>query len=197
MTRLIYSLPGYKYWEREMQCGLDRFLEVQREDGQTPDGIERDGRTWRVGLESDVEYILTLGVWDTWKASGDDRWLRAVLPRLEKALAYIRSDAKHWDAAHRLIQRQHSCDTWDYDIDGATDQGSSRHVIANCDQSGYALAFRAMSQMYAHLGQAADQARWAAEAASYRERASALLWDGTKFQHHVHLDPISHGDFDE
>ena len=50
----IYSLPAYKYWEREMLCGLDRFLEVQREDGQTPDGIERDGRTWRVGLESDV-----------------------------------------------------------------------------------------------------------------------------------------------
>ena len=66
----IYSLPGYKHWEREMQCGLDRFLEVQREDGQTPDGIERDGRTWRVGLESDVEYILTLGVWDTWRATG-------------------------------------------------------------------------------------------------------------------------------
>ncbi|MGC4052745.1 MAG: hypothetical protein QM757_25730 [Paludibaculum sp.] len=103
----IYTLPAYKYWEREMQCGLDRFLEVQREDGQTPDGIERDGRTWRVGLESDVEYILTLGVWDTWKATGDDAWLRAAMPKLEKALNYIRSDPKHWDAKNRLIQRQH------------------------------------------------------------------------------------------
>ena len=24
-----------------------------------------------------------------------------------------------------------------------------------------------------------------------------LLWDGTKFLHHVHVDPIDHGDFDE
>jgi hypothetical protein len=193
----IYTLPAYKYWEREMQCGLDRFLEVQREDGQTPDGIERDGRTWRVGLESDVEYILTLGVWDTWKATGDDAWLRSAMPKLEKALNYIRSDAKHWDAKNRLIQRQHSCDTWDYDIDGATDHGASRHVIANCDQSGYALAFRGMSEMYRYLGDTAAAERWAKEAGEYRERAAKMLWDGTKFLHHVHLDAIDHGDFDE
>ena len=193
----IYSLPGYKYWEREMQCGLDRFLEVQRADGQTPDGIERDGRTWRVGLESDVEYILTLGVWDTWKATGDDAWLRAALPKLEKALDFIRSDPNHWDPVNRLIKRQHSCDTWDYDIDGASDKGAARHVIANCDQSGYALAFRGMSEMYAHLGDAAAAHRWLNEANQYRERASKLLWDGTKFLHHVHLDTIEHGNFDE
>ncbi len=193
----IYSMPAYKYWEREMQCGLDRFLEVQREDGQTPDGIERDGRTWRVGLESDVEYILTLGVWDTWRATGDDAWMAAALPKLEKALAYIRSDAKHWDPTNRLIKRQHSCDTWDYDIDGATDQGNARHVIATCDASGYYLAFRAMSSMYAHLGQAQKSREWAKEAQGYGERSVKLLWDGGKFLHHVHLDQIDHGDFDE
>lgn len=193
----IYSLPAYKYWEREMLCGLDRFLEVQREDGQTPDGIERDGRTWRVGLESDVEYILTLGVWDSWRATGDDEWLKRALPKLEKAMSYIRSDPKHWDAKNRLIKRQHSCDTWDYDIDGAADKGATRHVVATCDQSGYAMAFRVLSEMYARVGDRAAAERWAKEAAEYRERAAKLLWDGTKFLHHVHLEPIDHGDFDE
>ena len=193
----IYSLPGYKHWEREMQCGLDRFLEVQREDGQTPDGIERDGRTWRVGLESDVEYILTLGVWETWRATGDDAWMARTLPRLEKALAYIRSDPRHWDPVHRLIQRQHSCDTWDYDIDGASDKGTARHVIATCDASGYYAAFRAMSAMYAHLGNTAKAQEWSREAGGYAERSKKLLWDGTKFLHHVHLDPIDHDGFDE
>jgi len=193
----IYSLPAYKYWEREMLCGIDRFLEVQREDGQTPDGIERDGRTWRVGLESDVEYILALGVWDSWRVTGDDAWLKRAMPKLEQAMAYIRSDAKHWDPKNRLIKRQHSCDTWDYDIDGATDKGATRHVIATCDQSGYAMAFRGMSAMYAHLGDTVAAQRWAREAAEYAERANKLLWDGTKFLHHVHLDPIDHGNFDE
>lgn len=193
----IYQLPAYKHWEREMSCGLDRFLEVQREDGQTPDGIERNGKTWRVGLESDVEYILTLGVWQSWQVTGDDAWLGRALPRLELALRYIMSDARHWDPGHRLIKRQHSCDTWDYDIDGASDKGLGRHVIATCDQSGYALAFRAMSEMHARLGHSEEARRWAREAEAYRGRAAALLWDGVKFQHHVHLDRIDHGDFDE
>ena len=29
--------------------------------------------------------------------------------------------------------------------------------------------------------------RWATEAAAYRERANRVLWDGTKYLHHVHL----------
>ncbi|HEY3839662.1 MAG TPA: hypothetical protein VGL72_23990 [Bryobacteraceae bacterium] len=193
----IYSLPGYEHWEREMLCGLDRFLEAQNPAGMIPDGIERSGRTWRVGLESDVEYIMTLGVWQSWQATGDDAWLRRALPKLERALAYIQRDPHHWDAEHRLVKRQHSCDTWDYDIDGASDKGEGRHVIATCDQSGYYQAFQAMSLMYRNLGDNTAADRWAAEAASYRQRAVKLLWDGVKFQHHIHLDKIDHGDFDE
>lgn len=193
----IYGLPAYRYWETAMQCGLDRFLEQQSAAGMIPDGIERDGRTWRVGLESDVEYITVLGVWQTWQATGDDRWMAAALPRLERALAYITSDAKHWDPTHRLIKRQHSCDTWDFDIDGASDHGNQRHVIATCDQSGYALAFRAMGELYRHLGQEEPAARWHAEAAAYAARANELLWQGRMFLHHHHLDAIDHGDFDE
>jgi hypothetical protein len=193
----IYGLPAYKLWETDMTCGLDRFLEAQSADGMVPDGIERNGHTWRVGLESDVEYILTMAVWQTWQATGDDAWMAGTLPRLERALAYIQKDPKHWDPKHRLIKRQHSCDTWDFDIDGAATSGQGRHVIATCDQSGYYLAFRAMGLMYAHLGRQAEAKRWTDEAEAYRRRAVALLWDGTKFLHHVHLDPIDHGDFDE
>jgi hypothetical protein len=109
----------------------------------------------------------------------------------------VRSDPKHWDAAHQLVKRQHSCDTWDFDIDGATDHGDRRHVVATCDQSGYTLAFNAMSRMYAALGESGPAAEWAAYAAAYRQRAADLLWDGVKFQHHAHLDEIDHADFDE
>ncbi len=192
-----YGLPAYRYWERDMRCGLDRFFEQQHENGMIPDGIERDGRTWRVGLESDVEYIMTLAVWRTWQTTGDDRWMARRLPALERALAYIRNDPKHWDAAHALVKRQHSCDTWDFDIDGASDSGDRRHVIATCDQTGYYLAYEAMSRMYAHLGKESKAATWRAEARAYRQRANELLWDGTKYLHHVHLDDIDHGDFDE
>jgi hypothetical protein len=140
---------------------------------------------------------MTLAVWQTWQATADNAWLRAALPRLERALQYVRSDSKHWDAHNNLVKRQHSCDTWDFDIDGATDHGDRRHVIATCDQSGYALAFMAMSRMYAALGEDEAAAKWVHYASEYRQRAVDLLWDGTKFQHHVHLDPIDHDGFDE
>jgi hypothetical protein len=193
----LYGLPAYRHWETQMTCGLDRFLERQDEPGMIPDGIERDGRTWRVGLESDVEYILTLGVWETWRATGDDGWLADVLPRLERALNYVRNSSRHWDAERQLVKRQHSCDTWDFDINGASDKGDQRYVTAVCDQSGYALAFAAMSLMHARLKNDAAAARWQAEAEAYRRRANDLLWDGTKYLHHVHIDEIDHGDFDE
>ena len=193
----IYGLPAYRFWELDMTCGLDRFLEQQHENGMIPDGIERSGETWRVGMESDVEYILVMGVWQTWQVTGDNSWLAAVLPRLERALAYIRDDEKHWDRGHRLVKRQHSCDTWDFDIDGVTNEGKHRHVIATCDQSGYVLAFDAMSRMYAHLGDEANAGKWRHESDEYRKRANELLWDGTKYLHHVHLDDIDHGNFDE
>ncbi|MFW5798269.1 MAG: hypothetical protein ACOCXX_01315 [Planctomycetota bacterium] len=193
----IYQEQAYRHWERAMQCGLDRFLEHQDEKGMVPDGIERDGRTWRIGLESDVEYILVLGAWRTWQATGNDAWMARVLPKLERALDYVMNDPKHWDDTYRLVKRQHSCDTWDYDIDGAGDKGEGRFVIATCDQSGYVLAMNALAAMHRHLGHDQRAGHWQAEAEAYRGRAVELLWDGTKFLHHVHLDEIDHGDFDE
>lgn len=193
----LHGLSAYRYWETAMQCGLDRFFDRQRADGMLPDGIERDGRTWRVELESDVEYIAVLGVWQTWMATGDNRWLAGLLPKCEQALAYIRSSPVHWDERHQLVKRQHSCDTWDFDIEGKGDGGGQRHVIATCDQSGYYLAYLAMSAMYSGVGDAEAARRWREEAESYRERANALLWDGTKYLHHAHLEAIEHGDFDE
>ncbi len=193
----IHGFPAYRYWETCLKESVDRFFEVQSPDGMIPDGIERNGSTWRVGLESDVEYIAVMAVYYAWQASSDDAWLAAKMPQLEKALSYIRQDPKHWDKVHELVMRQHSCDTWDYDIDGASDHGDSRHVVATCDQSGYILAFNMMGRLYAALGDASKSASWLDYALAYRKRAAELLWDGVKFKHHQHLEDIDHGDFDE
>lgn len=193
----IYQLPAYASWEREIVCGLDRFLEAQNADGSMPDGIRRDGSIWRMAVESDVEYILVLGVYGTWKITGDGEWLARALPGLERALAYIEGDEKRWDAEHALVKRGHTCDTWDFEIHETADFVSKRFVVATCDQSGYYAAYRAMSEMWRQVGDAAKASAFADKAEQYRQRASALLWDGGKFQHHAHLTEIEHGDFDE
>lgn len=193
----IYGLPAYKHWEEDMFSGLDRFLEAQDQSGMIPDGIERSGKTWRVGLESDVEYILVMGVWQSWQATGDHEWLRRAIPRLEKAIGYVRGSPHHWDSANGLVKRQHSCDTWDFDIDGAGNSGGRRLVIAACDQSGYYLAFKALAKMHACLGHAEAAKKWRKLAGDYRRRARKLLWGANKFLHHVHLEEIDHGGFEE
>jgi len=193
----IYQLPAYCYWEREMSCGLDRFLEAQNPDGSIPDGIRRDGSTWRMAVESDVEYILVLGVYGTWKVTGDDAWMARALPKLEKALAYIQGDERRWDEEHHLVKRGHTCDTWDFEIHETSEFVGKRFVVATCDQSGYCAAYRAMAEMYRRLGKEEEAAVFDERAKGYRQRANELLWDGSKFLHHVHLTPIDHGGFDE
>ena len=193
----IYHFAAYVNWERDVTCGLDRFLEMQAENGEIPDGIRRDGTTWRAAVESDVEYILVLGIWLTWKATGDREWMASALPRAEKALEYVHSDEMRWDETHELVKRGHTCDTWDFEIGETSQFSGKRFVVATCDQSGYYLAFRAMAEMHAALGDEGSAAEYSSRAESYRERARALLWDGTKFQHHYHLTPMEHPGFDE
>ncbi len=193
----IYQMPAYKYWERELTCGLDRFLEAQEPNGSTPDGIKRDGTTWRQAVEADVEYILVLGVWETYRITGDDSWLARVLPYLEKALRCVRNDERRWDERYQLVKRGHTCDTWDFEINETPDFVAGRSVVAVCDQSGYYLAYRAMAEIYSCLGNETQAAEFEHQAEEYRRRANDLLWDGGKYLHHVHLTSIEHPGFDE
>ena len=201
----IYHLPAYVYWESErgLTCGLDRFFEVQNKDGSSADGIENNGKTWRSGVESDVEYILVMGVWGTWRVTGDDVALRKAMPKLERAMAYIQRDRMRWDKKRRLVIRGHTCDTWDYEfIDNRDDENwlvwkGRRRVIATCDQTGVYLAFAAMAEMYQALGSKGKATKYRKKAGEFRTRANRVLWDGGKYLHHVHVDPIEHPGFDE
>lgn len=193
----IYQLPAYRFWERDLTASLERFAQSQREDGQIPDGIRYDGETYRMGVESDVEYIAVMGVWGTWRVTGDEAWLARMIAVLEKALGYIQNDPQRWDAEHHLVTRGHTCDTWDFEIGGTDRLEAARKVIATCDQSGYYLAFRMMAEMYLALGQVEKSLQYETQADEYKSRANALLWDGVKYLHHVHRTPMEHPGFDE
>jgi len=193
----IYHLPAARFWERELTGGLKQFTEVQQRDGILPDIIRYDGTTYRMSVESDLEYIAVMGVWGIWRITGDAEWLAAQMPMLEKSLAYIQSDPIRWDAERQLVTRGHTCDTWDFEIGGEEHFVGGRKVIATCDQSGYYLAYEMMAEMLASLGDARKSQEYAEKAESYRERANALLWDGVKYLHHVHRTPIKHPGFDE
>lgn len=195
---MLYNLPGYRLWEPDVTSGFGAIFRRQNPDGSLPDGVRADGSTWRMITESDVEYLAAIALHETWRISGDDAWLREHLPTVTRALDHLRQSPLRWDPARRLVCRAHTCDTWDFSIyAGDVYDESTPKVAALCDQTGYYRALVGLAELYRHLGETRMAHTTAEEANNFRLRASDALWDGTKFQHHLHLDPFDHGTFDE
>ena len=195
---MFYNLPGYRLWEQDLGSGFAALFARQHEDGSLPDGVRADGSTWRMITESDVEYLAALALHQTWLATGDDGWLKANLPAVQRAMDHLRQSPLRWDEKRKLVRRAHTCDTWDFSIyDGDKYTAETPKVASLCDQTGYYAALVAMADVYRQVGEGDLALRTAEEASIFRNAANGRLWDGVKFQHHLHLDPFEHGDFDE
>ena len=192
----VWQFKAAKYWDKDLRQILEPFFSRQHEDGSFDDWIDMDGTPHRCPEESDLEYIAVLGVYWTWQATGDDMWMSKKLPPLEKGMMFALRKRGSFDPESGLVMRTHGCDTWDFNI-LALGQSQGYSTVANCDQSGYYLAARYMARMYQTIGNE-DRANWWNNEAEriYRE-ANKLLWDGSKYLHHIHIDNIDHGDFNE
>ncbi|MBQ3140722.1 MAG: hypothetical protein IJC25_02030, partial [Clostridia bacterium] len=130
----VHVMKAMRHWEYDLSSYLDFTIDTQREDGQFYELIKQyDDRHWsfvnedcyvmypednlalvRLELEADIEYLVVEGATYLYRTTGDDEWLRKVLPRLEKGIDYITSDPKRWDAEHGLVKRPFTIDTWDF-----------------------------------------------------------------------------------
>ncbi len=50
----------------------------------------------RVPIENDVEYLYLEGIYYTWKATGDDEWMKGLLDNAIKAYNYSVTDKYRW-----------------------------------------------------------------------------------------------------
>jgi hypothetical protein len=135
----VHTLKAMKYFEADVTSGLDYWLETQEANGmfwdcihENPNGTapswfgealgegffryEEGGRfvVRRIPVEADCEFLYAEGVWQAWKATGDDAWMCGQLPRLEKALGYNTSHPDRWSRRHRLVRRSFCMDSWDF-----------------------------------------------------------------------------------
>lgn len=208
-------MRAFKYWERDMKSVVDHIAETQTETGwlfdyfsMTPEKPPCEKENWakyvRVPVEADVEYRFIKAAYLAWQATGDDRWLKRLLPNMERALHYILTDAWRWDKKRKLVKRAFTIDTWDFDytagrypwlnfrIDDQTCWG-----IMHGDSSGYYEAFLLLSRLYECLGKRAQARRWSTYARAFRRRANAVSFNGTFYTHHVHLTPVAIDGVDE
>lgn len=208
----VHQSKAFCHWEYDQTSFLDFILDTQRADGQffelikqwtdyhwtlvNPDCVRLypdDAQTLvRLELEADVEYLMVEGCLQTWRATGDDAWLRRALPRLEKGIDYQTRDPKRWDAAHGLCKRPYTIDTWDFlalagggdrriDLDGPM-------AIMHGDNTGVYQAMRQLAAMNRHLGRAAKAADWERRAEALEANVMKHLWNGRYFVHQKFFD---------
>ncbi|MFW5845158.1 MAG: hypothetical protein ACOCXJ_02930 [Planctomycetota bacterium] len=221
----VHILKGKGYVDGRVRDAIDLFATAQHENGRifdfymphTPGStgaadrfrdstdvqVCEDGRWFfeRVPVENDVEYLFVLGLWRSWRQTGDTDWMRRHLPVAERALRYSTEHPLRWSTRHGLLKRALCCDTWDFQSAPDTQDigdtmeiaaGITRFGIFHGDNTGYAESCRLLAEMLAASGDTDLVARadaWQRLATEIQERLDALSWNGSFYRHFVYEAP--------
>ena len=209
----VHVLKAMRHWEYDYAGYVDFTLRHQRADGCILELVKQaDDRHWRyaapesrkffpddnlamcrLDIEADVEYLLVEGATYCYRISGDDAWLARALPRLEKAIDYVTSDPKRWDARHGLVKRGYTIDTWDFTYEPAsvtnrTLTAATPQAIMHGDNSGVYQAMAQLAWLNGRLGRTEKAAAWRARADALKAAMYKHLWNGRFFFHQLPLN---------
>lgn len=220
----VHTMKGLRYFEKELTSAIELYRDTQRSDGMVFDNIYprppyqhywdqvlRAGdylrvlppgnvEMRRIPVENDVEYLFIEGLYETWKATGDDAFMRATLPAAEQAVRYATTDPQRWSSRFGLLKRGYTIDTWDFqprvDIELMPDQLSpmtigehTRFGVFHGDNTGMAAALEKLGEMLRCAGRASDALGYEKLARELRDRLTQVAWNGQFYTHHVSEQP--------
>ena len=215
-------MEGLKYFYGFGAEFVDLMREVQRDDGMIWSFVEhmsnmdyyktRDavmGYTRKIGdkyfvrqpTENHPEYIFVKTIYQVWKSSGDDAWMKKNLNSAQRALDYCINDPARWSKRFGLLKRVYTIDSWDFQVDDkyAPNIGLTNTMIIHPikskfgiffgDNTAYVMACNELAEMYeqAHLSDEAKKILL--RAAEISERLDALSWNGNFYTHFIDEDP--------
>ena len=208
----IHEMKGYKHWEYDLKSYLDFMIKNQHESGffyeitcigdnfhtKTVDPPlvkflpEENLALVKIELEADIEYLVVDGAVMVYQATGDEQWIKSVLPNLEKGIDYITSDPKRWDEAHGLVKRPFTIDTWDFLPNQA---GGDRRIyddtpmsIMHGDNTGVYKAMTQLAWLNDRFGNSEKANEWRSRAAKLIENLNKYCWNGNFYTHQIHLN---------
>ena len=208
----VHVMKAMRHWEYNLDSFLNFIIETQREDGQFYELIKQyDDYHWkfvnedcyvmypednltlvRLELEADIEYLVVEGAMYLYRTTGDDEWLKKVLPHLEKGIDYITSDEKRWDKERGLVKRPFTIDTWDFTYGK---HGSNRKIeddtpmsIMHGDNSGVYQAMNQLAWFNRRLNNEGKAKEWENRAEELKKNMFKYLWNGKFFIHQLHLN---------
>lgn len=217
-----HTMKGLKYFYDFGDEFVDLMREAQRDDGMIWSFVEhmpnmdywrtrdaKTGYTVKIGdkyfvrqpTENHPEYIFVKTIYQWWKASGDDAWMKGNLSAASNALDYCMKDVARWSERFQLLKRVYTIDSWDFQVDdkytpdiGMTktmiiDPKESKFGVFFGDNTAYVMACRQLAEMYQHAGQTARATEFLKRAAEIESRLNALSWNGHFFTHFIEEDP--------
>lgn len=209
----VHIMKAMRHWDYNLHSFLNFIIDTQREDGQFYELLKQyDDGHWRfvnedcrvmypednqtlvrLELEADIEYLVVEGAMYLYRTTGDDEWLKKVLPKLEKSIDYMTSDSKRWDPEHGLCKRAFTIDTWDFTP--RPDASYNRRIeedtpmsIMHGDNSGVYQAMNQLAWFNRRLGNEGKAKDWERRAEELKANMFKHLWNGDFFMHQLHLN---------
>jgi hypothetical protein len=217
------TMRGMQYFSPYSKDLTDLFRENQKPDGMIwsfvqPDKddfhyyetaytylgyFKRGDGAWfvRQPAENHVEYNYVNMMYQHWKASGDNEWMKMNLVCAMRALDFCITDTLKWSKRFQLLKRPYCIDSWDFQVDDeytpeaplsptmVVVPGKTKFGIFFGDNTGYFDACNQLSEMLNSAGQKADADKYRKRGKEVLDRLIALSWNGKYFTHFIDEDP--------
>jgi hypothetical protein len=213
-----HVLKGMKYFEDDLKSAIELYRDSQRDDGMIWDNVyhrdrdltyftqvfrngsfvmpteDRKYEFRRIPAEADVEYLYVEGIYNTWRATGDDDWMASMLDSAVKAMEYDLSSPYRWSQKYQLIKRGFTIDTWDFqswiDVKNSghimtIDLNKTQFGVMHGDNTGFAQSCRFLARMLRQAGRGEEAVRFEQLAEDFISRLNEVSWNGRFFTHHV------------
>jgi len=226
------TMKGMKYFSPYSRDLVDLFRETQQPDGRIWSFVnkgtesdyfetayspincfrkDKDAFFVRQPNENHVEYNYVNMMYQHWKASGDNEWMKKNLDCAALALDYCLKDSVRWSKRFQLLKRPYCIDSWDFQVDDEYTPfsylsptmvlvpGKTKYGVFFGDNTGYYEACNQLAEMFDNAGNAAKSALYRQRGKDILDRLIKLSWNGKFFTHFIDEDPsvIRHLGVDE
>ena len=215
-----HQMKSFKHWEYDMKSFIDFIAAHQSEKGfffeflkmldepHLPLDLPEECRIdfpednyalMRLELEADVEYLVVESAMYIYQVTGDDEWIKKLLPKLEKAIDYCTSDEKRWAKEYGLVKRPFTIVTWDFPYhDGMArkiDENTPMSIMHG-DNTGVYQAMKQLEWLNRRFGNEDKANNWAERAETLKTNIYKYLWNGKFFMHQLHLNHSGEDDLE-
>jgi hypothetical protein len=135
--------------------------------------------------------------WLAWQATGDDAFIRNLMPSFERALTYV-MEGRYFDREKYLFRRPYTIDTWDFAYTAGSHDWLQFQIDDNTfwgyfhgDNSGYYEVFHFMSYWYSMFGDKVRSALWRDRALRLRKSLNTHCFNGSFYTHFVKQTPVT------